>query len=79
MTQITISLPDDLAKQAQAAGLLSEQEISALLRRALGRQTAAQRLSQLFARLDAHPEPVPAEQEIAEEIAAARREHAHRR
>lgn len=79
MTRITVSLPDDLAQQAQAAGLLDERGLATLLRRALREQSASQRLSQLLARFDAQPEPAPSEQEIAEEIAAARREHARRR
>jgi len=79
MTHITVSLPDELAQQAQAAGLLDERGLTALLRRALREQSSSQRLGQLLAKLDAHPEQAPSEQEIADEIAAARREHARRR
>lgn len=35
MTSVTIVLPDDLAKQAQAAGLLGEASLAELIRRAL--------------------------------------------
>jgi len=79
MTSVTVSLPDDLVQQAQAAGLLDERGLATLLRRALREQSASQRLSQLLAKFDAHPEPAPSEHEIADEIAAARREHARRR
>jgi hypothetical protein len=33
MTSVTVSLPDDLAQQAQAAGLLTESALEQLLRR----------------------------------------------
>jgi hypothetical protein len=79
MTRLTVTVPDELAQQAQAAGLLDELGLTTLLRRALREQSASQRLGQLLAKLDAHPEPAPSEQEIADEIAAARREHARRR
>lgn len=76
MTRLTISLPEELAEQAIAAGLLDDRCIADLLRRALREQSVRGRLSEVLARLDAHPEPAPSDAEIAEEIAAARREHA---
>jgi len=79
MTRVTVSLPDELAQQAQAAGLLDERGLTTLLRRALREQSAGERLGQLLAKLDANPEPAPSEQDIADEIAIARREHARRR
>lgn len=40
MKSVTVILPDDLAKQAQAAGLLAESRLEELLRRALHEQNA---------------------------------------
>ena len=74
MTPVTVSLPDDLAQQAQAAGLLSEGAVARLLRRALREQSASERLGEIFEKLDAQGEPPLSDAEVAEEIAAARRE-----
>lgn len=63
MTRPTMSLPEESAEQARAAGLRNDRGIPDLLRRAL------------LARLDAHPEPLPSDAEIAEEIAAARHQY----
>jgi hypothetical protein len=78
MTTVTVSLPDDLAQQAQAAGLLSESAVARLLRRALREQNASERLGEIFAKLDAQGEPPLSDADVAEEIAAARRERAQR-
>lgn len=78
MTRVTVSLPDDLAQQAQAAGLLSERAVEQLLRRALREQSASDRLGEIFAKLDAQGEPPLSDEEVAEEIAAARRERRER-
>lgn len=78
MTRVTVSLPDDLAQQAQAAGLLNESAVTRLLRRALRETSASERLGQIFEKLDAQGEPPMSDEEVAEEIAAARREHAQR-
>ena len=79
MTPVTVSLPDDLAQQAQAAGLLTESALEQLLRRALRQSHARARLGEIFAKLDALDEPPMSEAEIAEEIAAARAERRQRR
>ena len=78
MTRVTMSLPDDLAQQAQAAGLLSESAVARLLRRALREHSASERLGQIFEKLDAQGELPMSADEVAAEIAAARREHAQR-
>jgi hypothetical protein len=78
MTRVTVSLPDDLAQQAQAAGLLNEGAVTRLLRRALREVSASERLGQIVEKLDAQGEPPLSDEEVAEEIAAARREHAQR-
>lgn len=41
MTAVTVVLPDDLAKQAQAAGLLGEKSLEELIRRALQEQSTS--------------------------------------
>jgi hypothetical protein len=41
MTNITVSLPDELAQQAQSAGLLTPQALEKLLNEALRRQRTA--------------------------------------
>lgn len=72
MTQVTVSLPDDLAQRARNAGLLSDTSIQQLLENAIRTRESGARLSALLAKVDARPEPAPSEAEIAEEIAKAR-------
>jgi post-segregation antitoxin (ccd killing protein) len=79
MTPVTVSLPDDLAQQAQAAGLLTESAVEQMLRRALRQNRASARLGEIFAKLDALDEAPMSEAEIAAEIAAARAERRQRR
>lgn len=79
MTRVTVSLPDDLARQAQDAGLLDEQSVASLLRRALRERAASKRLGEVLTKLDATGEPPLSEAEVADEIMSARREHARRR
>ncbi len=74
MTDIQISLPDQLAEEAQRAGLLS----SAQLERWLREQLNLQRVGELFLAMDrmaATPEPAAmSPDEIAQEMAAMRAE-----
>lgn len=77
MTDITLSLPDDLARQAMSAGLLHEEAIAALLREAI-RKIEVDRLFDTMHRL-ANVEPALTEDEIDAEVAAARAERASRR
>lgn len=72
MTEVTVTLPDDIAQQARQAGLLRPEALTALLRDAM-RQG---RIERLFATMDklAQIEPPLSEDEIAAEIEAARRE-----
>lgn len=72
MSEITLTLPDNLAQEAQANGLLRPESIASILRAELRRR----RVNRLFAaadRLADLDDPVT-ELEIAEEIAAAREE-----
>jgi len=77
MTNITVSLPDELAQQAQSAGLLRADVIERLLREAMKKRQA----EQLFTTMDrlAKLKPVLTEEEIDAEIAAARADRARRR
>jgi hypothetical protein len=77
MTNITVSLPDELAQQAQSAGLLRPDAIERLLREAMKKR----QVDQLFATMDklAQVKPALTEAEIDAEIAAARADRARRR
>jgi hypothetical protein len=77
MTNMTLSLPDDLAQQAQSAGLLRPEAVEALLREAMRKRQA----DQLFTTMDKLGKLKPAlmEAEIDAEIAAARADRARRR
>ncbi|HEY0463889.1 MAG TPA: type II toxin-antitoxin system CcdA family antitoxin [Polyangiaceae bacterium] len=77
MTNITLSISDDLARQAQSAGLLRSEAIEQLLREAMKKR----QVDRLFATMDklAALEPRLTEEEIDAEIAAARAERARRR
>ena len=74
MTTVQITLPDQLARDAQSAGLLS----SATLERWLRDQLKTQRVDDLFAameRMRSVDEPVAmSPEEVAHEIAAMRAE-----
>lgn len=74
MTTVQITLPDQLAQEAQSAGLLS----SAKLEHWLRDQLKAQRVDELFAAMDrmaAVSEPaVMSPEEVAQEMAAMRAE-----
>lgn len=74
MTTVQITLPDQLAQEAQSAGLLSP----ARLERWLRDQLKAQRVDELFVAMDrmaAVDEPaVMSPEEVAREIAAMRAE-----
>jgi hypothetical protein len=77
MTNITVSLPDDLAQQAKSAGLLRPEAIETLLREAMKKR----QIDQLFTTMGklAAIEPALTEAEIQAEIDAARAERARRR
>jgi hypothetical protein len=77
MTNITVSISDELARQAQSAGLLRPEAIEQLLREAMKKR----QVDKLFATMDklAALEPKLTEEEIDAEINAARAERARRR
>ena len=68
---LKVTLPDSLAREAEASGLLTPQGLEALLREAVQRR----RVTQLFEAADRLAAlPPPTEAEIEAEIQAARTE-----
>ena len=73
MTELTVKLPDELARQIRAAGLLDEAALVKVFREALRKQA----VGELFAALDeieALKLPPMTEAEVQAEINAARAE-----
>ena len=71
--ELTLNLPDELANQAQAAGLLNSEAIENLLREQL-RKRAGEELRAMLNRVSASSEPPMSEDEIQAEINAYRAE-----
>lgn len=73
MTELTVKLPDELASQIRAAGLLNETTVEKVFREALRKQA----VGELFTALDeieAEKLPPMTEAEVQAEIDAARAE-----
>lgn len=77
MTQVTVSIPDDLAQRARNAGLLSDSGIQQALEAAIRRQ-AGERLREMMDRMPREELTPEIEQEIADEIRAYRAERRKR-
>lgn len=71
--ELKLSLPDQLAKQAKAAGLLTSEAIEGLVRDAI-RKAAAQRLMEIGRRLREPGGPEVSEAELEPELKAVRAE-----
>lgn len=71
--ELTLNLPDELANQAQAAGLLNSEAIEKLLREQLRKQ-AGEELRVMLNKVSASSEPPMSEDEIQAEINAYRAE-----
>lgn len=69
--EVTLELPDSLAKEAQQAGLLAPEELERLVREAL-RAKRVERLSKVREKLAAEPLPPMTPEEIQAEIDAYR-------
>ena len=69
--QLKLTLPDQLARDAQAAGLLTDRELERLVREAL-RARSLERLDAATAKLATDPLPPMSESEIRSEIEAYR-------
>ena len=71
--ELKLNLPDQLARDAQAAGLLTDRELERLVREAL-RARSLERLDAATAKLSADPLPPMTMEEIEAEIDADRAE-----
>ena len=71
--ELTLNLPDELANQAQAAGLLNSEAIEKLLREQL-RKRAGEELRAMLNKVSVSDEPPMSEDEIQTEINAYRAE-----
>jgi hypothetical protein len=71
--ELKLNLPDQLARDAKAAGLLTEQELERLVREALRARSLA-RLDFAMAKLAADPLPRMSDSEIQAQIEAYRAE-----
>lgn len=71
MTEVTVTLPDDLARKARDAGLLSSEGIERALRDALKRE-AGRKLLEIAKDVQSAGIPPMSEQEIQAEVDAVR-------
>jgi cytochrome P450 len=69
--EVRLNLPDQVALEAQRAGLLSDEAISRLVEEAVRRESG-KRLLDAMARLREANVPPLSEEEIAEEVATVR-------
>lgn len=72
MSEVVLTLPDDLATEAKEMGLFKPLLVASMFKEEI-RRRKVNRLFETMDKLAALPDP-PTEEEIAEEIAAARRE-----
>lgn len=72
--ELTVKLPDHLAKEARAAGLLAPQAIEKLLREAIERRKQIDSFFATVERLRAANTPPMSEEEIQAEVDAVRAE-----
>lgn len=73
MTELMVTLPDDLAQRARSAGLLSDSAIQRLLEEAMRRE-AGRRLLAIAERIQAAGIPPMNDEEIVAEVKATRAE-----
>ena len=71
--RVTVTLPESLVTQARAEGLLTSENLERLLREEMRRRNLKE-FGDLLKRLHALKVPPMTEEELAEEIRAARRE-----
>ncbi len=73
MTELMVTLPDDLAQRARSAGLLSDSAIQRLLEDAMRRE-AGRKLLSISERIQAAGIPPMSDEEIVAEVKAVRAE-----
>lgn len=73
MTELVVKLPDDLARRARSAGLLTDSAIQLLLEEAM-RRNAGRKLMQVAEKLHAAGVPPMSEEEVDAEVKAVRAE-----
>jgi hypothetical protein len=73
MTELTVTLPDELARKAQEAGLLNSAGVERALRETLKRE-AGRKLLEIADRLQAANIPPMTEEELNSEIKSVREE-----
>jgi hypothetical protein len=78
MTTVQLTLPDDLAQQAKAAGLLTPEALERMLAAALRRRQAGEELLKVAARIEAAGIPPMTMEEINAEVKAVRAERRKR-
>ena len=74
MTTLTINLPDNLAKEAQDAGLLAPDAIETLLREAVQRKAVDELFDAMASMAEVDEPPAMSPEEVAEEVRAMRAE-----
>ena len=72
MTELTVTLPDELARKAEAAGILNDQGIERALRDALKRE-AGLKFLEISKAVQAAGVPPMSEEEIQAEVDAVRK------
>lgn len=77
MTTVQIDLPDELAREAQAAGLLTAAAVERMLREHLRRRAGVE-LREMWQRAPAEELTPEVEQEIVEEVRVVRSERRRR-
>ena len=78
MTTIQLTLPDDLARKATEAGLLSSEAMQEMLREQL-RRRAGETLREMWSRMHDEVLTPEIEQEVADSVRAYRAEQRSRR
>jgi Arc/MetJ family transcription regulator len=74
MTTVQITLPDELAQEAERAGLLSSESLEEMLRKQLKMKAAGELIAMLDKLDSAGNEDYMSPEEVAEEIKAMRAE-----
>ena len=72
MSEVVLTLPDNIAKEAEGLGLFKTRNMTSMLRAEI-RRRKSDKFFEMLDQLNALPDK-PTEEEIAEEIAAYRRE-----